>query len=98
MGFKDEFKREMRNVMKDVEKEVHKTWKIDYKGHCIEIINEIKEELLIIDGITVDMNKRKYLLSHIIPYSKLSGILELQDGTKHRSPLSLVVIYALIVL
>ncbi len=24
-----------------------------------------------------------HLLSHIIPYSKLSGILELQDGTKH---------------
>ncbi|MGG0666683.1 hypothetical protein ABE042_21635 [Viridibacillus arvi] len=83
MGFKDEIKREMRNVMKDVEKEVHKTWKIDYQGHCIEIINEIKEELLIIDGKTVDMNKRKYLISHIVPYSKLSGILELQDGTKH---------------
>ncbi|WP_075619664.1 hypothetical protein [Paenisporosarcina indica] len=84
MGFKDEFKREMRNAIKDVEKEVHKTWKIDYKGHCIEIINQIKEELLIIDGITVDRNKRKYLFSHILPYSKLSGILELQDGTKHK--------------
>jgi hypothetical protein len=83
MGFKDDFKREMRNVVKDVEKEVDKTWKIDYKGHSIEIRNQIKEELLIIDGITVDMNKRKYLFSHIIPYSKLSGILELQDGTKH---------------
>ncbi len=84
MGFKDEFKREMRNVMKDVEKEVHKTWKIEYKAHNIEIINKIKEELLIIDGKTVDMNKRNYIFSHIIPYSKLSGILELQDGTKHK--------------
>ena len=84
MGFKDEFKREMRNVVKDVAKEVHKTWKVDYKGHSIEIINEIKEEQLIIDGKTVDKNKRKYLLSHIIPYSKLSGTLELQDGTKHK--------------
>lgn len=84
MGFKDEFKREMRNVMKDVEKEARKTWKIDYKGHCIEIINEMKEELLIIDGDTVDMNKRKYLVSHIVPYSKLSGMLVLQDGTKHK--------------
>eukprot|EP00130_Batrachochytrium_dendrobatidis_P008277 XP_006683152.1 hypothetical protein BATDEDRAFT_28714 [Batrachochytrium dendrobatidis JAM81] len=83
MGFKDEFKREMHNVMKDVEKEVNRTWEIDYKGHRIEVINQIKEELLIIDGITVDRNKRKYLLSHIMPYSKLSGILELQDGTKH---------------
>ncbi|MDM5299998.1 hypothetical protein QUF51_17755 [Bacillus pumilus] len=84
MSFKDDFKREMRNVMKDVEKEVHKTWKIDYKGHSIEIINQIKEEQLIIDGITVDLNKRKSILSHIIPYSKLSGILELEDGTKHK--------------
>ena len=44
MGFKDEFKREMRNVMKDVEKEVDRTWEIDYKGHRIEVINQIKEE------------------------------------------------------
>ncbi|AXI10974.1 hypothetical protein CUC15_19475 [Oceanobacillus zhaokaii] len=84
MGFKDEFKREMRNVMKDVEKEVDRTWEIDYKGHRIEIVNKIKEELLIIDGITVDRNKRKYLLSHLMPYSKLSGTLELPDGKKHK--------------
>ncbi len=83
MGFKNEFKREMRNIMKDVEKEVHKTWEMDYKGHRIEVINQMKEELLIIDGVTVDRNKRKSLLSHIIPYSKLSGTLNLQDGTKH---------------
>ncbi|RDW16722.1 hypothetical protein [Oceanobacillus chungangensis] len=84
MGFKDEFKREMRNVMKDVEKEVDRTWEIDYKGHRIEIVNKIKEEQLIIDGITVDRNKRKYILSHLIPYSKLSGMLELEDGTKRK--------------
>jgi len=83
MGFKDDFKREMRNIKKDVEKEVHKTWEMDYRGHRIEVINQMKEELLIIDGVTVDRNKRKSLLSHIIPYSKLSGILDLQDGTKH---------------
>ncbi|MFJ7935257.1 hypothetical protein [Sporosarcina sp. NPDC096371] len=83
MGFKEEFKREMRNVMKDVEKEVHKSWEMDYKGHRIEVINQMKEELLIIDGVTVDRNKRKSILSHIIPYSKLSGTLLLQDGTKH---------------
>jgi len=82
MGFKDEFKREMRNVMKDVEKEVHKTWTIEYKGHCIEIINQIKEELLIIDGVTVDKKKRKSLFSHLKPYSTLSGPLEQKDGTK----------------
>lgn len=84
MGFKDEFKREMRNAMKDIEKEVYRTWKFDYKGHSIEIINQLKEEILIIDGKTVDMKNRKHLFSHIIPYSKLSGVLELQDGTKHK--------------
>lgn len=82
MSFKDEFKRDMRNVMKDVEKEVHKTWKIDYKGHCIEIINQLKEEILIIDGVMVDKNKRKSLFSHMIPYSKLTGTLEMEDGVK----------------
>lgn len=84
MGFKEEFKREMRNVMKDVEKQVHKTWKLEYKGHAIEIINTVKEEVLIIDGKTVDINKRNYLYSHMRPYSKLVGILELQDGTKQK--------------
>ncbi|MGN8047183.1 hypothetical protein [Bacillus sp. 22190] len=84
MGIKADFKREMRNVIKDVEKEINKTWKIEYKGHSIEITNQIKEEQLIIDGVTVDKKQRKSLLTHMIPYSKLSGILELQDGTKHK--------------
>lgn len=84
MSFKADFKHEIRNVIKDVEKEINKTWKIEYKGHSIEITNQIKEEKLIIDGVTVDKKQRKTVLSHIIPYSKLSGILELQDGTKHK--------------
>ena len=84
MGFKDEIKREMRNVMKDVEKEVRRTWEFEYKGHRIEIRNEMKEELLIIDGMIVARNKRKSIISHIIPYSKLSGTLEMEDGKKHK--------------
>lgn len=87
MGFidecKHEIKRELRNVIKDVEKEVNKTWKIDYKGHCVEIIHQFKEECLIIDRSTVDTNKRKHLFSYFIPYSKLSGTLDLEDGVKH---------------
>lgn len=84
MSLKDELKREMRNVMKDVEKEVQKTWEFDYKGHRIEIRNEMKEELLIIDGIVVAQNKRKSIFSHIMPFSKLSGTLEMEDGKKHK--------------
>lgn len=84
MGFKDELKRAARNAVKDVEKEANKTWKIEYKGHAIEIIHQLREELLIIDGITVDSNKRKSLVSHIIPYSKMSGTLDLGDGVKHK--------------
>lgn len=83
MGFKDEFKFEMQNVRRDLEKEVRRAWKVDYEGHCIEVMNQIKEEVLLIDGKIVDKNKRKYLISHMIPYVKLSGILELEDGTKH---------------
>ncbi|MCJ8012985.1 hypothetical protein MUG84_14700 [Paenibacillus sp. KQZ6P-2] len=83
MGFKDELKRGIRNAMKDIEKEANKTWKIDYKGHCVEVIHQLKEECLIIDGTTVDTNKRKSLFSLIIPYTKLSGTLDLGDGVKH---------------
>ncbi|SDS83787.1 hypothetical protein SAMN05444162_2401 [Paenibacillaceae bacterium GAS479] len=84
MGFKDELKRTVRNAVKDVEKEVHKTWRVDYKGHGIEIIHQLKEELLIIDGITVDRNKQKTVFSHLMPYSKLSGTLDLGDGVQHK--------------
>ncbi|WP_163882235.1 hypothetical protein [Paenibacillus favisporus] len=83
MGFKDELKREIRNAMKDVKKEVQKTWRIDYKGHCVEIIHELKKECLIVDGATVDTNKRKSIFSYFVPYSKLTGILDLEDGVKH---------------
>ncbi|EOR23103.1 hypothetical protein A499_14436, partial [Niallia nealsonii AAU1] len=86
MSLKEELKHEMQNLKRDMEKEVHKVWTIDYKGHCIEVINQMKEEFLIIDGITVDENKRKSLFSHIIPYTKLSGTLTLEDGKKHKSP------------
>ncbi|MEZ7791378.1 hypothetical protein CHH57_08025 [Niallia circulans] len=84
MGFKDELKHEMRNLTKDIEKEVQKSWTVHYKGHVIEVINQMKEELLIIDGITVAQNKRKSILSHIIPYTKLSGVLTLEGGKKHK--------------
>ncbi|NMO79458.1 MULTISPECIES: hypothetical protein [Niallia] len=84
MSLKEELKHEMQNLKRDMEKEVHKVWTIDYKGHCIEVINQMKEEFLIIDGITVDENKRKSLFSHIIPYTKLSGTLTLEDGKKHK--------------
>lgn len=84
MGFKDELKRAARNAVKDVEKEASQSWRIDYKGHVIEVVHQLREVALIIDGITVDDNKRKSLLSHVIPYSKMSGVLELGDGTSHK--------------
>ncbi|MEK5382334.1 hypothetical protein [Niallia sp. FSL W8-0635] len=84
MGFRDEFKHEMQNLKKDIEKEVHKGWKIDYKGHCIEVVNKMKEEMLIIDGVIVDANKRKSIFSHLLPYIRLSGILTLKDGKTHK--------------
>lgn len=84
MSFKAEMKREIRNIMKDVEKEAEKVWKVTYKGHLIEVKNQMKEEVLMIDGVMVDQNKRTSLLSHLFPYIKLSGALILEDGTEHR--------------
>lgn len=84
MSHKDEFKRHMRNALEDLEKGVSRKWSIEYEGHIIEIINEVKEEALFIDGKMVDQNIRKSILSHIIPYTHLSGTLTLQDGTKEK--------------
>lgn len=83
MGFKDEMKREIRKVLKDAEKELGKSWSVDYQGHHIEVLNEIMEEHLKIDGVIVASNKRKHWLSHLIPFSKLQATLVLEDGTKH---------------
>ena len=83
MGFKDELKKEIRNAIRDVEKEVNRTWIVDYKGHSIKIVFKMKEEQLIIDGVTVASKKRNNILSHMTPYSKMSGTIELENGHKH---------------
>ncbi|REB74170.1 hypothetical protein CP883_10145, partial [Cutibacterium acnes] len=84
MGFRDGFEYDMQNLKKDMEKEVHKTWTVDYKGHCIEVVNKMKEEYLIIDGVTVAVNKRKSIFSHLLPYVSLSGILTLENGKRQK--------------
>ncbi|WP_052130069.1 hypothetical protein [Ureibacillus sinduriensis] len=84
MGFKEEFKREMRNVKNDAAKEVDKYWAIDFKGHKIEIHNKMMEETLLVDGNIIDRNARKYIWSHLIPYSKLSGTFRTVDGKTHK--------------
>ena len=84
MGFRDGFKHDMQNLKKDMEIEVHKTWTVDYKGHRIEVVNKMKEEYLIIDGVTVAVNKRKSIFSHLLPYVSLSGILTLENGKRQK--------------
>lgn len=83
MSLKDELKRELRNAMKDVEQEVQKTWRVDYKGHYIEVLHQLKSESLILNGTTVDTNNKKSVWSYLMPYSKLSGTLEMEDSIKH---------------
>ncbi|MGN7476314.1 hypothetical protein ACTHOQ_00550 [Solibacillus silvestris] len=84
MGFKEEFKREMRNVQNDVAKEVEKYWAIDFKGHKIEIINEMLEEVVKVDGQIIAQHVRKSIWSHIIPFSTLKGIFQSSDGKTHK--------------
>lgn len=84
MGIIKQIKRDIRNFIKDVETELSKKWTIEYKGHTIEVINEMRKETLLIDGKIVSQNK-KHLLSQLIkPYDKLSGTLIHHDGTKHK--------------
>ncbi|ANE46461.1 hypothetical protein SY83_09440 [Paenibacillus swuensis] len=83
MGFMNEFKREMRNAIRDVDKEANKTWKVEFQGHLIEVVHQMKEEHLMIDGIVVDKHVRTSILSYLTPYSHLTGTLNLGDGQKH---------------
>ncbi|MEK3765505.1 MULTISPECIES: hypothetical protein [unclassified Solibacillus] len=84
MGFKEEFKREMRNVQNDVAKEVEKYWVLDFEGHKIEIINEMMEEVLKVDGEIIAQNVRKSIWSHIVPFSTLKGTFQSSSGKKHK--------------
>ncbi|WP_400243735.1 hypothetical protein AB3U99_21245 [Niallia sp. JL1B1071] len=84
MGFRDGLKHDMQNLKKDIEKEVHKAWTVEYKGYCIEVVNQMKEEYLLIDGVTVASNKRLSIFSHLLPYTSLSGILTLENGKTHK--------------
>ena len=84
MGFKEEFKREMRNVQNDVAKEVEKYWVLDFEGHKIEIINEMMEEVLKVDGEIIAQNVRKSIWSHILPFSTLKGKFQSSSGNKHK--------------
>ncbi|WP_339216065.1 hypothetical protein [Solibacillus sp. FSL W8-0372] len=84
MGFKEEFKREMRNIQNDVAKEVEKYWVLDFEGHKIEIINEMLEEVLKIDGEIIAQNVRKSIWSHILPFSTLKGTFHSSSGKKHK--------------
>ncbi|WP_312093480.1 hypothetical protein [Niallia sp.] len=84
MGFRDGLKHDMQNLKKDIEKEVQRAWTIEYKGHCIEVVNKMKEESLLIDGVIVASNRRKSIFSHLLPYASLSGILTLENGKTHK--------------
>ncbi len=84
MGFKEEFKREMRNIQNDVAKEVEKYWVLDFEGHKIEIINEMMEEVLKVDGEIIAQNVRKSIWTHILPFSTLKGKFQSSSGKTHK--------------
>lgn len=84
MGFKEEFKREMRNVKNDAAKEVDKYWSIDFKGHKIEIYNQMLEETLKVDGHIIASHTRKSIWSHLTPYSTLTGTFRDENGKSHK--------------
>lgn len=84
MGFKEEIKREIRNVQNDVAKEVEKYWVLDFEGHKIEVINEMLEEVVKVDGQIIAQNVRKSIWSHIVPFSTLKGTFQSNDGKTHK--------------
>ncbi|WP_152654863.1 hypothetical protein [Oceanobacillus sp. CFH 90083] len=79
MGFKESFKKEMENATKDIDLSISKTWNLTYKGHLIQVKNTLKEESLFIDEVEVAKNRRKSIWSHVIPVSKLTAMLTLEN-------------------
>lgn len=77
----DELKRAIRIAKIDLVNAVNETWSIDYKVHFIKVTFKLKQEELFIDGVGVDKIVRKTFLSHVMPFTKLSGALVSKDGT-----------------
>lgn len=84
MGFKEEFKREMRNAKNEIAKEVEKHWVLEFKGHQIEVMNGMMEEVLKVDGQMIAQNVRKSIWSHIMPFSTMKGTFQSKSGKTHK--------------
>ncbi|HZW68006.1 MAG TPA: hypothetical protein VFF20_05315 [Pseudogracilibacillus sp.] len=80
MGFKEEIKHTMKNALHDVDLAVTKTWEIPYEDHVIRFENSMKQERLYIDDCLVDEAKHASILSHLKPFSILTGSLEGRSG------------------
>lgn len=80
MSFKNEMKQGLRNVMKDVELEAKKVWTATYEGHEITLENEMKKEVLLVDGLVIAEHIRTSLWSHVIPYVTLKGTFTAANG------------------
>lgn len=84
MGLKKEFKHEMKNVLHDVDLSVTKTWEVAFEDQLIRLENSMNNERLFINGELVDEVTHQSLLSHLKPYSKLTGTIERTDGGKEK--------------
>lgn len=77
--FKSYFQKEWRNLKKDIKLEYYRRWKIEYKGHTIEVVNHFREEQLFIDDKLVDYVKHKHIFFDLKAYTKLHGEIK-KDG------------------
>lgn len=84
MGLKNEIKHEMKNVLHDVNVSVTKTWEVPYENQMIRFENSMEHERLFINDALVDEVTHKSLLSHLRPYSLLTGTIRRTDGTDEK--------------
>lgn len=80
MGLKNEFKHEMKKALHDVNLSVTKTWEVPYENQLIRVENSMNNERLFINDELVDEVTHLSLLSHLKPYSILTGTIKGTDG------------------
>lgn len=80
MGLKNELKHGLKNILHDVDLSVSKTWEVTYEGQRIRVVNSMDNEQLYINDELVDKVMHRSLLSHLKPYSTLTGTITRNDN------------------
>lgn len=84
MGLKQELKYEFNKILQDVNLSIAKTWETTYKGIVLRVDNSMERERLFIDDQLVDEVIHQSFWDQLKFFSKLTGVITLEDGTTRK--------------